>query len=710
MRKYFSTDTQNSPGVNIDYPLAAGALGLSPLRSQKFSFVYNKLSNQTTRIGSAVNLQVGTTTSDNTPVTFTASGLPSGLSISSSGLISGTAIGNPKTYSTIITMTLQNGTQYTMEFQWEVYLIYPVLQQIPNQSDATNIAISGVQIDATHDQSLTYTTQNLPTGLSVNSGTGLITGTPTTAATYSPVWVRVTDGYAAAQTSFTWDITSSYSLYTWNTLIRYGSPSSNSSSNLHSETVNSIAFDSGGNLISGSTVMIDNYYPVLMKQNSFGDILWQKMLTSSNVANSTLETVKIDNSDNIYTLCTNRDPATQNTIVEYISKFDSNGSLVWAKSLPPYPPVASRRSYRFPRDMCIAGSSSNLVVTVAQTFNGNTSATYVNPWMICHDTDGNYMFGLISDVYYGVDATCCISTNNSILVGKTLHDLGSSNGYSRITAVDFTGTFLWELNTNVNSPVSALEWDGTDWYFLLENGRLVKVSGADNQTVLWSKSIAYMNMTSFKAKYMAYSNNALYVSTVSQYYNYNGYDPALSTLKINSSDGSLIFSRHTTNWADNTGFNTSYDGLDQQYLTVNFNYFPTSSGGGFYVSSGYGGRAIAARGNYYAIGGYETTNKSGFIAHYMADGTGSGTYQYNGGGGNEIYTTSSNVGNFKYFDSIPTDAGTPSAYVNVSSNSISITPYTAGYGYSKYSIVSSNLTINTVDTSLANYILIGKTS
>jgi endo-1,4-beta-xylanase len=60
--------------------------------------------------------------------------------------------------------------------------------------------------DSASGQTLTYSASGLPAGLSISSTTGLITGTPTTAAT-SNVTVTVTDGTGAAgSAAFTWAI------------------------------------------------------------------------------------------------------------------------------------------------------------------------------------------------------------------------------------------------------------------------------------------------------------------------------------------------------------------------------------------------------------------------------------------------------------------------------------------------------------------------
>ncbi|MFF1476430.1 putative Ig domain-containing protein [Streptomyces sp. NPDC058301] len=78
-----------------------------------------------------------------------------------------------------------------------------------NQSTQINTAVS-LQIKATDSdagQTLTYSATGLPAGLSINSSTGLISGTPTAAGT-SSVTVTARDTTAATgSTSFSWAVT-----------------------------------------------------------------------------------------------------------------------------------------------------------------------------------------------------------------------------------------------------------------------------------------------------------------------------------------------------------------------------------------------------------------------------------------------------------------------------------------------------------------------
>jgi hypothetical protein len=170
--------------------------------------------NQTTTVGTAVSLQINATDSaSGQTLTYSATGLPAGLSINSStGLITGT----PTTASTnSVTVTAKDTTGATgsAPFTWTINSATGNTVTVTNPGNQTTTVGTAVslQINATDSasgQTLTYSATGLPAGLSINSSTGLITGTPTTASTNSvTVTAKDTTG-ATGSAPFTWTINS----------------------------------------------------------------------------------------------------------------------------------------------------------------------------------------------------------------------------------------------------------------------------------------------------------------------------------------------------------------------------------------------------------------------------------------------------------------------------------------------------------------------
>ena len=153
----------------------------------------------------------GTDTTGGQTLTYSATGLPAGLSISTAGVISGTptAVG---TSTVAVTAKDGNGAYATQSFVWTVSAgtnAHIVTVTTPANQTSTVGTAASLQIGATDSasgQTLTYGAAGLPAGLTVNSSTGLISGTPTTAGT-STVTVTATDATGASgSTSFSWTV------------------------------------------------------------------------------------------------------------------------------------------------------------------------------------------------------------------------------------------------------------------------------------------------------------------------------------------------------------------------------------------------------------------------------------------------------------------------------------------------------------------------
>jgi Putative Ig domain/PLD-like domain len=165
---------------------------------------------QTTPVGGSVYLQVQGEDTCTGSLSYKASGLPAGLSISSTtGVISGTAK-TAGTSSVTVTGTDSTGPTGSATFTWNVGTTSnTVTVTNPGSQTGTVGTAASLQIAATDSasgQTLTYSATGLPAGLSISSATGLISGTPTTAGTSSvTVTAKDTTG-ASGSATFSWTI------------------------------------------------------------------------------------------------------------------------------------------------------------------------------------------------------------------------------------------------------------------------------------------------------------------------------------------------------------------------------------------------------------------------------------------------------------------------------------------------------------------------
>ena len=204
----------------------------SPTKNAQTSFTWNvtafnnaptitAISDQTDITKDVISLQVSANDSDGDDLSYTATGLPNGLSISSStGLISGTLsddAGDNSPYSVTITVTDNGSTSKNAEtsFTWNVSAFNnaPTISAISDQTGITKDVISlSVSASDNDGDTISFSATGLPSGLSINSNTGLISGTISDNANdSSPYSVTVTltddgDPAKSTQTSFAWNV------------------------------------------------------------------------------------------------------------------------------------------------------------------------------------------------------------------------------------------------------------------------------------------------------------------------------------------------------------------------------------------------------------------------------------------------------------------------------------------------------------------------
>ena len=169
--------------------------------------------NQTGVVGTAVaGLQVHATDSaTGQSLAYSAVGLPPGLSISSSGLISGTPTA-AGTYTVTVTATDSTGASGTAAFVWAVSGggggNTVTVTNPGSQSGAVGTPIPSFQVqagDSAPGQTLTYSAVSLPPGVSISSS-GLISGTPTTAGGFTTTVTAQDTTGASGSATFDWSI------------------------------------------------------------------------------------------------------------------------------------------------------------------------------------------------------------------------------------------------------------------------------------------------------------------------------------------------------------------------------------------------------------------------------------------------------------------------------------------------------------------------
>lgn len=164
---------------------------------------------QSTFTGRSVSLPVLAGANDGSTVTFSATGLPSGLSIdAATGIISGTP-DTAGSYSVTVTASTAGGTasDYAV-FDWIVVDPTITIETPPDQNTLTGQTVSLPLAATTNDGTApTYVATGLPAGLTLSATTGLISGVPTESGVYEVTVTATGAPGASAQAGFTWTVT-----------------------------------------------------------------------------------------------------------------------------------------------------------------------------------------------------------------------------------------------------------------------------------------------------------------------------------------------------------------------------------------------------------------------------------------------------------------------------------------------------------------------
>ncbi|MFK7803248.1 MAG: putative Ig domain-containing protein [Anaerolineae bacterium] len=193
----FSTVPEKS-GNNVFDNFAIILASEAPALTQPFD--------QFNNVGDSVMLQMVSTDSEATPLTFSATGLPPTLEIDpDTGVISGT-VDTADTYTVTVTATDAILVDVDVTFNWYVNTI-PEISPIADRN-STDGNMVDFDVEATDDDGhdLEYSAEGLPTGVEIISTTGKITGTLSGYGMYT-VTVTVNDNTGGeVSDSFVWDV------------------------------------------------------------------------------------------------------------------------------------------------------------------------------------------------------------------------------------------------------------------------------------------------------------------------------------------------------------------------------------------------------------------------------------------------------------------------------------------------------------------------
>ncbi|WP_229830655.1 putative Ig domain-containing protein [Actinoplanes ianthinogenes] len=210
------TGTPTSAGKSTVTVTVTDARG----RTAKDTFVWTvvtkltlaKIADQGTTQGRSVTLSPSAA-GGTTPYTWSANGLPRGLSIDST---TGAITGTPDTLgASTVTVTVTDARKQSVKvsFVWTIYSA-PQLAVPPKQDTYIDTAAVPLQMVATDGVGpYTWTATSLRAGMSIGSSTGVISGTPLALGT-SHVVVTVTDSRGeSASVTFDWSIDKAQQLY-----------------------------------------------------------------------------------------------------------------------------------------------------------------------------------------------------------------------------------------------------------------------------------------------------------------------------------------------------------------------------------------------------------------------------------------------------------------------------------------------------------------
>ena len=162
---------------------------------------------QQTRPDSAVTLAIRASDAAGNPLTYSATGLPPGLSINpATGLISGTTATATGSYDVAVTASDSTGASASISFTWRVWNTITVTYTIGTIQAGTPVTVRVSATDSGAGQTLTFSAAGLPPGLSINHATGVITGSASADGQFDATITATDSGGSQGSEAGQWDV------------------------------------------------------------------------------------------------------------------------------------------------------------------------------------------------------------------------------------------------------------------------------------------------------------------------------------------------------------------------------------------------------------------------------------------------------------------------------------------------------------------------
>ena len=205
---YTVTLTATSPGYTSASRSFTWTVAITPALS------LGSIADQSGHTGdtiTAFSAPAATANTGSPTVSYAADGLPPGIAFSTPGHQFSGAPTTAGSYTVTITATASGYTSATTTFGWTV--LAKTLTFTSFVTDRTSTAGNGISSFTgpgasanTGSPTVTYAASGLPPGVSFNASTRWISGTPTTAGSYTVTLTATADGYESATETFDWTI------------------------------------------------------------------------------------------------------------------------------------------------------------------------------------------------------------------------------------------------------------------------------------------------------------------------------------------------------------------------------------------------------------------------------------------------------------------------------------------------------------------------